>query len=99
MTDETSKNIVADDMGLEIFGADGRRGRRAIFGGASGERRPRPAKTIREAARDTPVFAETDVLVVGGGPAGPPAAAAAGRVRARATPGARARPPRRPSGR
>src|SRR5258707_8901206 len=80
MTDDTSKNIVADDMGLEIFGADGRRGGRAIFGGASGERRPRPAKTIREAARDTPVFAETDVLVVGGGPAGTAAAVAAARV-------------------
>jgi ribulose 1,5-bisphosphate synthetase/thiazole synthase len=33
-------------------------------------RPPRPNKTFREPARDIPVFAETDVLVVGGGPAG-----------------------------
>ncbi len=81
MADDTSKNLVADDMGLEIFGADGRRGRRAIFGGAGAKQRPpRPARTIREAARDTPVLAETDVLVVGGGPAGTAAAVAAARL-------------------
>jgi FAD dependent oxidoreductase len=81
MADESSKNIVADDMGLEIFGAGGRRGHRAIFGGADDrKRRPRPSLTIREAARETPVFAETDVLVVGGGPAGTAAAVAAARV-------------------
>ena len=41
-----------------------------IFGGrARAPRRPRPAMTISEAARETPVFAETDVLGVGGGPA------------------------------
>jgi hypothetical protein len=81
MADDSSKNSVADDMGLEIFGAEGRRGRRAIFGGADGkQRRPRPALTVREAARDTPVFAETDVLVVGGGPAGTAAAIAAARL-------------------
>jgi hypothetical protein len=80
MADDKSKNSVADDMGLEIFGAGGRRGHRAIFGGSEGRQRPpRPAKTIREAARDTPVFAETDVLVVGGGPAGTAAAVAAAR--------------------
>ncbi len=82
MADETSKNSVADDMGLEIFGAEGRRGRRAIFGGDTphSHRRPRTALTVREAARDTPVFAETDVLVVGGGPAGTAAAIAAARL-------------------
>ena len=80
MADDKSKNSVADDMGLEIFGAGGRRGHRAIFGGSEGKQRPaRTAKTIREAARDTPVFAETDVLVVGGGPAGTAAAVAAAR--------------------
>ena len=81
MADDTTKNAVADDMGLEIFGAGGRRGQRAIFGGAEDrQRRPRPNKTIREAARDTPVFAETDVLVVGGGPAGTAAALSAARL-------------------
>ena len=43
-------------------------------------RLPRPAKSVKEAARETPVFAETDVLVVGGGPAGTAAAIAAGRL-------------------
>ncbi len=52
-----------------------------IFGGEDrAPRPPRPAKTIKEAARETPVFAETDVLVVGGGPAGTAAAIAAGRL-------------------
>jgi hypothetical protein len=35
---------------------------------------------VKEAARETPVLAETDVLVVGGGPAGTAAAIAAGRL-------------------
>ncbi|MFP6771641.1 MAG: FAD-dependent oxidoreductase [Alphaproteobacteria bacterium] len=43
-------------------------------------RLPRPATSVKEAARETPVFAETDVLVVGGGPAGTAAAIAAGRL-------------------
>src|SRR6266849_5569508 len=38
-----------------------------------------PPSVIREAARETPVVAETDVLVVGGGPAGLCAAIAAAR--------------------
>ena len=43
-------------------------------------RRARPAKTILEPAREIPVFAETDVLVVGGAPAGTAAAIAAARL-------------------
>ena len=43
-------------------------------------RRARPNKTYLEPAREIPVFAETDVLVVGGGPAGTAAAIAAARL-------------------
>jgi flavin-dependent dehydrogenase len=52
------------------------------FGGSHAWRRPRPAKTVAEPAREVPVFAETDVLVVGGGPAGTAAAIAAARLSA-----------------
>lgn len=38
------------------------------------------ATTVREAARDIPVLGRTDVLVIGGGPAGVAAAVAAGRA-------------------
>ena len=51
----------------------------------SGENRVKPARpemTVHEAARETAVFAETDVLVVGGGPSGTAAAIAAGRSKA-----------------
>jgi hypothetical protein len=51
-----------------------------LFSGAGQVRRARPAKTIVEPARQVPVFAETDVLVVGGGPAGTAAAIAAARL-------------------
>ncbi len=50
------------------------------FGGGRRARRQRSGKTIAEPARQTPVFAETDVLVVGGGPAGTAAAIAAARL-------------------
>ena len=43
-------------------------------------RRQRPSKTYLESARELPVFAETDVLVVGGGPAGCAAAVGAARL-------------------
>jgi hypothetical protein len=43
-------------------------------------RRPRPTRTYHEPARELPVFAEADVLVVGGGPAGCAAAVAAART-------------------
>jgi hypothetical protein len=39
-----------------------------------------PARHLREPARDTPVIADVDVLVLGGGPAGMMAAAAAARA-------------------
>src|SRR5579863_3881464 len=55
-------------QGIELFAGNGR------------ARAARPAKTIVEPAREIPVFAETDVLVVGGGPAGTAAAIAAARV-------------------
>jgi hypothetical protein len=51
-----------------------------LFSGAGQVRRSRPGKTVCEPAREVPVFAETDVLVVGGGPAGTAAAVAAARV-------------------
>src|SRR5271168_2201239 len=51
-----------------------------LFSGSSRVRRSRPSKTIFEPARQIPVFAETDVLVVGGGPAGTAAAIAADRL-------------------
>src|SRR5207249_11473232 len=42
-------------------------------------------KTVNEPGRQTPVVAETDVLVVGGGPAGQAAAVAAARAGADVT--------------
>ena len=56
-------------QGLEIFGDAARPAKRR-----------RPTETYREASRDIPVFAETDVLVVGGGPAGTAAAIGAARL-------------------
>ena len=62
-------NIVNQEQGLEIF-----------RGANRGRRHARPALTYKEAAREIPVFAETDVLVIGGGPAGTSAAIAAARL-------------------
>jgi hypothetical protein len=50
------------------------------FGESARTRPARPNKTFAEPARDIPVYAETDVLVVGGGPAGTAAAVAAARL-------------------
>src|ERR1700736_1800948 len=50
------------------------------FGERSRARPARPQQTFAEPARDIPVYAETDVLVVGGGPAGTAAAVAAARL-------------------
>jgi FAD dependent oxidoreductase len=60
---------IGAEQGLEVFG-----------GAQVPAKRARPAKTHLEPARETPVFAETDVLVVGGGPAGTAAAIAAARL-------------------
>lgn len=67
-------------------GDDGRwfTGREAWFAEAEGPRgETRHLGTVREPARDVPVHDETDVLVVGGGPAGCAAAVAARRAGAR----------------
>ncbi len=71
---ENLTNIIGAQQGTEIF--DGSKAR---------TERSRTGKTIQEAARETPVFAETDVLVVGGGPAGTAASIAAGRTGAKVT--------------
>src|SRR5215468_2946479 len=50
------------------------------FGERSRARAARPQQTFAEPARNIPVYAQTDVLVVGGGPAGTAAAVAAARL-------------------
>ena len=69
MSENLTNTIGALQGGVEMFGGSARTGPR-----------PDTRKTIQEAARETSVFAETDVLVVGGGPAGTAAAISAGRV-------------------
>ena len=69
MSGDNFSSTIGKERGTKIFGGKDRATRRA-----------RPAKTVKEAAREIPVFAETDVLVVGGGPAGTAAAIAAGRL-------------------
>lgn len=75
MAEENLTKIIGAQQGLEIFGD----------GEAKRQRRVRPTATFHEPARDIPVFAETDVLVVGGGPAGTAAAVAAGSMGADVT--------------
>ena len=67
-------NAIGQIQGIELFDE-----------GKRPEKRKPTAKTVREAARETPVLSETDVLVVGGGPAGTAAAIAAGRLGAKVT--------------
>src|ERR1700704_7203155 len=62
---------IGAEQGLEVFG-----------GAQAPARRQRPARTYLEPAREIPVFAETDVLIVGGGPAGTAAGIAAAPPRA-----------------
>jgi len=70
MSDSKSTgNAIFEEQGLERF-----------EGAARAPTRERPLDTHHEAARDIPVFAHTDVLIVGGGPAGTAAAVAAGRM-------------------
>jgi hypothetical protein len=69
MGDKNLTNTIGNEQGIELFGGESRPARR-----------PRPKRLHHEEARDIPVLAETDVLVVGGGPAGTAAAVAAGRL-------------------
>ena len=64
-------------LGRESWFTEGTRKREERDGG--------PERTIHEPARETPVHEETDVLVVGGGPAGCAAAVAAARLGAKVT--------------
>jgi hypothetical protein len=57
--------------------------RSEVFTPARRQPRPPTGLVVREAARDIPVHATCDVLVVGGGPAGTAAAVAAARMGAR----------------
>jgi hypothetical protein len=73
-------------MGTNTDAADGGRlfFRSEVFSGRDPSRRRKPTGlTVTEAAREIPVHAEADVLVVGGGPAGWAAAVAAARRGAR----------------
>ncbi len=54
-----------------------------VFATTRGPRRAATGQVVREAAREVPVHAECDVLVVGGGPAGVAAAVASARLGAR----------------
>jgi FAD-dependent oxidoreductase family protein len=74
MSEDNATEVIFQEQGLQGFGGCKRLPRPA-----------RPTRTYTEAAREIPVFSETDVLVVGGGPAGTTAAIAAGRMGADVT--------------
>jgi len=74
MSGDNATELIFQEQGLQGFG-----GRKRL------PRPARPTRTYSESARDIPVFSETDVLVVGGGPAGTAAAVAAGRLGADVT--------------
>ncbi len=69
MSGDNLTNSIGDQQGIEFFDDGERR-----------PQRPAPTRSVKETARETPVFAEVDVLVVGGGPSGTAAALAASRV-------------------
>jgi FAD-dependent oxidoreductase family protein len=78
----------SDDAGRDLENEQYHLGRESWFTEGTQkpeEQDPGPERTIHEPARDTPVHEETDVLVVGGGPAGCAAAVAAARLGARVT--------------
>ena len=68
MTETNLTNAIGAEQEIELFDP-----------GQRWPTRPRTNRTYHEVARDIPIFSETDVLVVGGGPAGTAAAVAAGR--------------------
>ena len=74
MSGDNATELIFQEQGLQGFG-----GRKRL------PRPARPTRTYSESAREIPVFSETDVLVVGGGPAGTAAAIAAGRIGADVT--------------
>ena len=72
MSKDNYSSSIGGEQGLEIFGGD-----------AKSKRKPRPQRptgTFTEPPREIPIYAETDVLVIGGGPAGTAASIAASRL-------------------
>jgi hypothetical protein len=79
-TTRGESEIFSDGPGANYSSSIGAEQGLESFGGHRRTRAARPNKTFAEPARDIPVYAETDVLVVGGGPAGTAAAVAAARL-------------------